>query len=266
MQIWQKRPPAEDGLKAGRRRWVASGVMALGCLAGWSSHAAAEDTLPRRNLLVEWRMAGQTQGQQRNQSVQNGQVILDSSGRTIGRTTIGQGTLETENQSNSDDVQQLRVLNGSRAKLYVGHTQPYTVWQWAWTGQAAGAQSGAASGQSSGQGNAPVQVVPQTVWIDIGQGLNVRPRWAGGRAPVIIELEAQSREPARAGSVTTGQYDPDGQSQRFEVSSTLSVPMGQWSVVARSGNHARPQASGTLSTRELDVGDSEQLEIRVTAP
>ena len=225
--------------------------------------ARAEDKLPQRNLVIEWRMNGQTQGQQRNQEIQTGQVILDSNGRVIGRTAIGLGAIQTESQS--DEVQQVRVLNGTRAKLYVGHTQPYTVWQWAMTAAPPGAGPAGQGSASSPNYPAP-QAIAQTVWIDIGQGLNVRPKWPGGKAPVIVELEAQSREPMQAGSVYSGQTEPDGQSRRFEAGSTLAVPMGQWTVVARSGSQAQRRQSGTLSTRDLDSNQSDQLEIRITAP
>jgi len=226
--------------------------------------AQAEDKLPQRNLLIEWRMNGQTQGQQRNQGIQTGQIILDSNGRVIGRTSIGLGAIQTESQS--DAVQEVQVLNGGRARLYVGHTQPYTVWQWAMTAPNAtpGGQQGQQGALSS---NYPApQAIAQTVWIDIGQGLNVRPRWPGGKAPVIVEFEAQARQPMQAGSGYSGQVEPDGQSRRFEVGSTLSVPMGQWAVVARSGSQVQRQQSGTLSTRDLDSNQSDQLEIRITAP
>jgi hypothetical protein len=240
-----------------QRVWCeAAAIVGLVAMMG-AGLAHAEDKLPQRNLLIEWRMNGQTQGQQRNQGIQTGQILLDSNGRVIGRTSIGLGAIQTE--SHSDAVQEVQVLNGGRARLYVGHTQPYTTWQWAVT-----APGGLQSASSPGYG-AP-QAIAQTVWIDIGQGLNVRPRWPGGKAPVIVEFEAQARQPMQAGSGYSGQVEPDGQSRRFEVGSTLSVPMGQWAVVARSGSQVQRQQSGTLSTRELDSNQSDQLEIRITAP
>ena len=258
-------------LQGGWHMAAVSGALMAAMGAGL---AHAEDKLPQRNLVIEWRMNGQTQGQQRNQDIQTGQVILDSNGKAIGRTSIGLGVIQTENQS-EDDVQEVRVLNGARAKLYVGHTQPYTVWQWAMTaanatpnGQATQQATQATQAQKSASSpNYPAaQAVAQTVWIDIGKGLNVRPRWPGGKAPVIVEFEAQSRQPMQAGSAYSGQTDPDGQSRRFEVGSTLAVPMGQWTVVARSGSQVQRQPSGTLSTRDLDSNQSDQLEIRITAP
>jgi hypothetical protein len=71
---------------------------------------------------------------------------------------------------------------------------------------------------------------------------------------------------AGAGGAYSGQLEPDGQSRRVEVGSTLSVPLGQWAVVARSGSRVQRQQAGTLSTRDLDDDQQAQLEIRVTAP
>ncbi len=253
-------------------------LVAWACLSGLPAWAENQGGLPQRNLLVEWRMGGHGQTQQRNQGIRTGQIIVDSRGGVVGRTSIGMETIQTESQT--DTVQQVQVLNGGKARLFVGKSQPYAVWQWAWTGQGGGglggigpqtSPAGNTPGSGAGQqGGYPVSVVPQTVWIDLGQGLNVRPRWAGGHAPVIVELEAQARQPAQLGTpiggVYGGQVDPDGQTRRIEVVSTLSVPLGQWAVVARSGGRVQRQQSGSLSTRELDDSQTEQLEIRVTAP
>jgi len=268
------------------REWAGTVRHLMTLLAGvvWAGVGAlpaqAESGLPQRNLLIEWRTSGQGQTQQRDQGIRSGQIIVDSRGGVIGRTSIGMSTVQTDSQS--DTVQQVQVLNGGRARLFVGRTVSHTVWQWAWTGSGnpgsaggtgglgvIGPLDGGGSGTGGLAGRAPQvvpQVVPQTVWIDLGQGLNVRPRWQGGRAPVVVELEAQSRQPMGAGSVYSGQMDPDGQTRRMEVSSTLSVPLGEWAVVARSGGRAQRQQAGSLSTRELDDSQSAQLEIRVTAP
>jgi type II secretory pathway component GspD/PulD (secretin) len=107
--------------------------------------------------------------------------------------------------------------------------------------------------------------VPQTVWIDVGQGIDVTPRWSGGR-DVVVDIEARLRQPVQPGSAYGAQLDPDGQTRRTELASTLSVPLGEWVVVARNGGRSQRAQSGTLSTRDVDEGQSEQLEIRVTAP
>ncbi|MDO9235460.1 MAG: hypothetical protein Q7U28_05415 [Aquabacterium sp.] len=196
-------------------------LLTLLTLMTWGqAHAGV---LPQRNLTVEWRVSGHRVS------------------TAVGPRSVG--TLDTDEQR--DTVQQVQVLNGGRAKLFVGHTQSYTVWQWAWTGGAAGA----------------AQAVPQTTTVELGQGLTIRPRWAGGHAPVVVELEAQSRQPQ-----ITQSTEPDGQTRRMEVGSTLSVPIGQWAVVARSGVRVQRQQGAGLSTRDLDDNQQEQLEIRISAP
>ena len=79
-----------------------------------------------------------------------------------------------------------------------------------------------------------------------------------GEAPVTVELEASASQQSA--------YEPDGQIRHSEVASTVSVPLGEWTVVARSGRTAQQTRSGTLSTEAVDDSQSEQLAIRVTAP
>jgi hypothetical protein len=256
---------------------------------------AGSGNLPARNLLVEWRMAGQGASQLRQGGIQTGRVIIDSRRGVIGQAGVTYGTTQIESSGNS--VQQVTVLNGGRARLFFGSSQPFTTWQWAWgPGQGGGGwtsygpQEGSGTGSGTGQGSdevaerhgardrgqpgrgawdgrgSSVQVVPQTTWIDLGQGLVVTPRWPGGRAPVTVELEARSSEPMQAGGAYSGRLEPDGQVRRTEVGSTVSVPLGEWTVVARNGGQSASTQSGTLSTRSLDESRSEQLEIRITAP
>lgn len=225
-----------------RRRW-GSAVCALGvslCLSPlWTQAQGIDPSLPLRNLVVEWRIAGQGQVRDSGVGVRQGRVIIDSQRGVVVQGDVRAGRWQTESQTHS--VQQLQVLNGGHARLFVGRSQPYTVWQWA--------------AAPRGRG---VQVWGETAWLDLGQGLSVRPRWPGGLAPVTVELEASaSSQPA---------YEPDGQVRRTEVSSTVAVPLGEWTVVARSGSRAQHTRSGTLSTDAADETRSEQLEIRITAP
>lgn len=209
--------------------------------SAWAQSGAG--ALPQRNLVVEWRVNQQGQARDSQTGVQRGRIIVDSRRGVIGGADVTLGTVQTESQSQA--VQQVRVLNGGRARLYVGQSQPQTVWQWV-------VQPG-----SFGQAG-QAQAWSQTVWLDLGRGLSVRPSWPGGQAPVRVEFEAQVREPLG--------YSPDGQIREAEVGSTLRVPLGEWAVVARSGSRSTQQRAGTLSTRELDDEQSEQLEIRITAP
>ncbi|MFY9458255.1 MAG: hypothetical protein WAP57_00705, partial [Aquabacterium commune] len=196
-----------------------------------------------RNLLVEWRVGGQGASTQRQAGIEVGRVIIDSRRGVIGQAGITAGTVRTESQGSS--VQQVMVLNGGRARLYMGRSQSVTAWQLVF---------------SPG-----LMALPQTVWIDVGEGIHVTPRWSGGR-DVVVDIEAQSRQPVQPGSAYGGQLDPDGQTRRTELASTVSVPLGEWAVVARNGGREQRSQSGTLSTRDVESSQSEQLEIRVTAP
>lgn len=221
----------------------------------WAPARAGE--LPARNLLIEWRVDGQLSQQRSQAGVQRGRIVIDSRHGVVGQLGLSAGTVQTD--SDSVSVQQVTVLNGGRARLHMGRSQAVTRWQWAWSSPSPSFQGQPAVGTQPVPG---VTVWPQTHWVDLGQGLSVTPRWPGGRAPVRLELEAQSTEGLSGGSA----LDPDGQTRRTELMSTLSVPLGEWTVVARNATRAQQAQSGTLSTRDLDESQSQQLSIRVTAP
>ena len=223
-------------------------------------HAAPRDGLPQRNLLVEWRVSGEGRTELRQGGIEVGRVIIDSRRGVISQGNVGVGTVRTE--SGGSSVQQLMVLNGGRARLFMGRSQSLTAWQFAYSPQAGGAPRFGGYGPAGTPG---VAAFPQTVWIDLGQGLDVTPRWSGG-ATAVVEIEAQSRQPVQAGSVYGGQIGPDGQTRSSEFASTVSVALGEWTVVARNGGSVQRSQSGTLSTREVDDRQTEQLEIRITAP
>ncbi|MDQ5925168.1 MAG: hypothetical protein QG554_110 [Pseudomonadota bacterium] len=213
------------------------GVVLLGAALPGRTQGIDPD-LPRRNLIVEWRMAGQGQTQDSSAGVRQGRIIIDSTRGVVAQGDVRLGHWQTQSQTRS--VQQVQVLNGGRARLFVGRSQPYTVWQWA-----------------GGHGS-HAQVWRETSWLDLGQGLDVRPSWPGGQAPVTVELQASASEQRS--------YEPDGQIRHNEVASTLSVSLGEWVVVARSGGRTQHTRNGTLSTEALDHSQSDQLEIRITAP
>ena len=230
------------------------GLVAGGLLAALavSAPAFAGGAPVAGNLRVEWRVVSSAQARERQAGLEAGGVRLS--------------TLDAREQQ--DTVHSLLVLNGGKARLYAGRTVQQTTWQFLFSAPGATASGnaaavGAASGAQASSGGA--QLLSQTTWIDLGQGLNVRPRWKGGRAPVELELEAQSRQPV-GGPLGPSGFAPDGQIQRQEVSTTLAVPLGQWVVVAQSGRNQTRSVRGTVSTSDLDDQGDEQLEVRVTQP
>lgn len=222
-------------------------VLSLAVGLGAAPVQAQNAALPMRNLLVEWRLNGQDHSREHSAGVQQGRVIIDSRRGVVGQGDVRLGAWRTESTTHS--VQQVQVLNGGRARLFVGSSQPYTVWQWS--------HATAPRARHDGRG-ASGQAWTHTEWWELGQGLDVRPSWPGGQSPVTVELEASdSGRPA---------YEPDGQVRRSEVASTLSVPLGEWAEVARSGSRTQQSRSGTWSTDSIDSQRADRLEIRITAP
>lgn len=217
-------------------RWAAAGAACVLAAAAPVVQAAGPT-----NLLVQWRISDSAQSQGTEAQVGAG----------------GWSVSTRQAQSQQGRTQSVMVLNGGRAKLYFGQTVSHTSWQ-------------VLLSAKPGQGDAQAQLIPQTQWIDLGQGLQVRPRWKGGAAPVELEIEAQSRTPV--GAVGLAQpLAPDGQTQRQEMSTTISVPMGQWVVVARNQGQASQGQQGvgrrhTWSTSELDQQQGDQIEVRVSLP
>lgn len=237
--------------------WLGAAGLVLGLmatlLAGTPAHAGGASA--PGNLRVEWRVVSSAQARERQAAVEAGGVRLS--------------TLDAREQQ--DTVHSLLVLNGGKARLYAGRTVQQTTWQFLFSAPGANASgsagataaTGAASAANAAGGSA--QLLSQTVWIDLGQGLTVRPRWRGGHAPVELELDAQSRQPV-GGPLGPQGFAPDGQIQRQEVSTTLAVPLGQWVVVAQSGRNQTRSVRGTVSTSDLDDQGDAQLEVRVTQP
>lgn len=210
----------------------------LSGLAGLLFLAQAGAQGPAVNLLVSWRMSAQADQSQVAAQVAKGM------------------TVRTEHRQQGS-VQSVMVLNGGQARLFMGRSVPVSTWQLAWKG-------GVVPGDDP-----QAWAVTHTQWVDLGEGLSVRPRWPGGRGPVVIELEASARRPVQAGDLTmssAGGYEPDGQTRRTEVLSTVSVPLGEWTVVARRGEQMQRQQAGTWSTRQIDRSAQEVLEIRVSLP
>lgn len=227
---------------------VAGALLALPLQAQTQLQPPPQQTGPVGNLVVSWRVSSQGSAGIQGGGVSQGGVTVDSRGGV----RAGQRSIQTH----SDSVQTVQVLNGGEARLFMGRTVAYTAWQFAWRGPA------------EADGAPQAWVASQTQWLDLGQGLTVRPRWPGGRAPVTVALHAVGREAASAGGLPApgGQLEPDRQVRRTDVSSTLQVPLGEWTVVARRGQDGTARQTGTWSTRDTGTASDEVLEIRVSLP
>jgi hypothetical protein len=178
--------------------------------------AAAADTLPARNLLVEWRVSAAATDQR-----DSGAIVLRSDGSG---TRAGVSVDTRSGERSRDGVQRVLVLNGASATLRLTQAVPWQFVQAAW-------DRGPAS-SPRGQG-----VALGTQWIESGQGLQVQPRWPGGAAPVTVELHAESAAPSA-----------DGSAAREQLHATLQLPMNQWVAVAQRSVDPRQTLQLRIST------------------
>ena len=249
---------------------VRAGVVVASC--SWGALGAWAET-PQRNLLVEWRLSASSERQGQGARLRRGEFTVDSRGGVQ-----GQGSAEVTSTTRSHretGLQQLQVLNGGKARIYLGSSRPVTQWQFGVSGDgrtnlaglggnggaADGASVGAGAAGAGGQASAPSgprwQVWSSTTLVDTGRGISVRPRWGGGRT-VTVELEARLAQQATDA--------PDGQTEVTEVMTTLQLPMGAWTEVARRGGQWQQSRRGTLSTEDIGGDDNEVLEMRVSLP
>jgi hypothetical protein len=258
--------------------------LGLGMTASAQTLKLRPASLPQVNLQVAWRLDAVNAPPPRT-TVQGGQVIVDSRGVVVGRTGTGATVVQTEGDAQASAEQVLQVLNGQQARLFTGRQVARQTWQLVWApgGNAGGGTSSGnsgATGSSGGNtatgtgstnattGNYGIQ--SQTAWVDLGEGLVVRPRWPGGHQPVLLDIEARSSRalaPGRAGALGSSGFDPDGQVGRTELSTTLRIPLGQWTLLARSGPATSSgSTAGSLSTRSLDDTGAQALWVRVSLP
>lgn len=223
---------AVHGGRALRRALLAAAGML--CVASAAAQSQATK-LPLRNLLVELRQGDAASLDVSAAGVQQGAVVVGSDGRASGRAGVG---AEARSRSASgQSVQQVTVLNGGRAALRMGTSQPVHWVQIGWTPQG------------------PAVVGIGSVWVDTGRGVVVQPRWPGGDAPVTVEVEADSSTPTAAGG-TAGS----------RTLTTLALPLGDWVTVAETSDAGMRSERGTLSTRELAASRRLLVQMRVSAP
>jgi len=195
-----------------------------GCVLAQGTLAATP--VPARPLLVEWRVSDQPDN--------------DGGGRQ------GGSTYASRDAAPPAAVHSLRVLNGQKAQLSWGQSQPVTQWQ-----------IGVYADASNRSG---WQAWSSTSWVETGEALSIQPSWPGGRRPVKVVLRGR-----RAAMMPN---DAPGQTEHQEVHTTLQIPLGQWTVIAQQGRQpAPPSRRGSWGT--ADVPDTRAvpcLELRVSAP
>jgi len=189
---------------------------------------AAGPALPQRDLSVELRQVEQGRD--------------DGAGHFAAGSDMGGNT--ENNTGNKWEPQQVLVRNGAKATLRLNDAIPM---QWTQSASAPNPGGGANSGAS---------VRNALVWFDAGQSLSVQPRWPGGKKPAVVEIEVQRASvDARMGADLPKQT-------RSSLSTTVTVPLGEWVTLAATG--ALPRAGVYSSEAGFQV--RRLLQIRVVAP
>lgn len=258
MKLLASRFPAAGASAA--RRAAPSALVWAGCVFALGLAWAGGGALPQRNLLVEVRQTDSGQGQLDDAGVRRGDVIINSNGQV---SVSAKGGWEVRTQTHSSGtVQQLWVLNGSRASLRLGQAVPLQWWQVVSVPNYGSGASGAAG--------STLQAVPSTVWTEAGRSIQVQPTWRGGNADVLVEVLAEDTQ-AQDPNLTVGvagrmAATPPPASQTASVLTTVQVPLGTWVTIASTADEDRQRERGLLSSRDAQRSRQRLVQIRVTAP
>ncbi len=200
---------------------------------------------PAQNLWVEVRWVDSAVSGAAVAGLSTGATVVGTAGSISARGGAGLSTQRRDEQQ----VQRLLVLNGHPASVRLTEQTPV---QWLDFGvqfDAGGANPGAGANRG--------WAVPRHGVTEQTQGFSVTPHWPGGQQPVRVELRAQ-------GSAGAMQGQQQGQAQsQAEVLSTVSVALGQWLTVARSGAATQRQERGIISSRSAEAQSARELQLRV---
>lgn len=170
--------------------------------------------------------------------------------RQIEEGRAGSYTLGTQPQTALLAPQQMLVRNGSKASFSLGQTIPL---QWVQSVSSTTSTLSVTGADASSRGGSVSQAL---VWMDAGQSLAVKPRWAGGKQPVTVEVEMQSAhlEP-RSGAELPAQG-------RSQLVTTVGAPLGQWVTIATTGGSQTKDSYSSESATEA----RRLLQLRVSLP
>ena len=204
------------------------------CLAALSLCGAARAAPPLRNLSVEMRVSEDQFDAQRGAQ---GSVSIGSRGRADASGSVVVGS--TSSRQGLDATQRVLVLNGGRATLRLTQGLPVASTEVWWTPWGPGA-------------------AVRSQWVELVNGMEVRPQWPGGDAPVTLEIAAQS-----AGRVT---HNPvQSLPPQATVLTTVQLPLGEWVEVARvQGRQASLSDGGGFGA--ATASRQRSLQVRVSLP
>jgi hypothetical protein len=199
----------------------------------------AQAAPPQRNLSVEMRVSEEiadAPGDAR------GTVRIDSRG---GRVHADGAVVVQAGSSGQalDATQRVLVLNGGRATLRLGQGVQVDATELWWTPWGPGAAL-------------------RSQWVELVDGIEVRPLWPGGAGPVTLEIAAQRSSTAALQPPAPGTRA--ALPAQWHVVSTVQAPLGEWVDVAQvTGRQAASVSGGfgaATSTRQRS------LQVRVSLP
>jgi hypothetical protein len=145
-------------------------------------------------------------------------------------------------QRQAQTAQSVRVLNGGQARLQMVQTQPLVGAVFAWSGHPH-PRPPVAGGRE--RGGAVV-----TTWAELVDGFDVRPRWPGGSAPVLLEIGAMR---------SLGAAQNNAPPPQFNLFTTVQVAMDEWTDVAE----VRQAGSATVTIGGATTGTQRALRLQV---
>lgn len=164
-------------------------------------------------------------------AVANGGLVVEAGrgGDSLrGRMQDGQTRLEDRK------MQQVQVVEGGRALVRIGQSQPVTVRQQVLTAQ--------------GQ----VQTVETTQYREADSGFYVRPRLTGERVTLEITVENDSLMPAEG-----------GYAQRRQVMTTVAGQLGEWLVLGDLARQSSGQSRGVGGSADSNGVESSRVLLKV---
>ena len=207
------------------------------CLAALSLCGAARAAPPLRNLSVEMRVSEDQFDAQRGAQ---GSVSIGSRGRADASGSVVVGS--TSSRQGLDATQRVLVLNGGRATLRMAQgllVDDTEIW---WTPWGPGA-------------------AVRSQWVELANGMEVRPQWPGGDAPVTLEVAAQRSAPGGPPPQGTRAALP----AQWTVVTTVLAPLGEWVTVAQvAGRQSAAVSGGGFGAST--ASRQRELQVRVSLP
>ncbi len=191
---------------------------------------------PGHNLVVEARVVERGSAVRQGLTGAGG-VVTGTVGSTVaaGSRVLRAGAAETAHEQ----TQRVLVVNGGSAVLRLARWLPLESVEWVWTPQ----------------GGAAAQ---RTVWVDVSQGLQVRPSWPGAQAPVLLDLAVEAADAASA---------EGARAPRMAVRTQVAAALGEWVPVAGVSQEGTAAAAAPGVTVATSRSRSERsIEVRVTLP